>query len=182
MGLSYFNATVKGPTQEAIVTYLKGQGASALVSPTIQGITVIYEMAQGSDALSAHFKCSVLLLGMHDDDILGYGLYVNGADEDSYESCPGYFTGGKIPPRGGDARKLCRAFGAEEAVETVDAMLRHPRIGYALEQHQALVAALGLPAFAAGISGLVVLEHSEILPNYGLEASHVVKIGDYRDK
>lgn len=181
MGLSYSNLIMKGPSQETIATYLEGQHVSALISPTIQGITVIYEMTQGVNALSAHFDCPVLLLGIH-DDILGYRLYSNGADEDVYESCPGYFTGEMLPPRGGDARKLCHAFGAEEAIEAVDAVLRHPGVGHAREQHQELVAALGLPAFAAGISGLMILDRPEILPNYGIEASQVTRISDYLDE
>jgi hypothetical protein len=182
MGLSYTNATIKGPTQKAIATYLEDHGRSVLVSPTIQEITVVYEMAQGSATLSTHFKCPVLLLGIYDDDILVYRLYISGHSADSYESRPGYFTGDTLSPRGGDARKLCRAFGVEGVEETIDAILRHPRAGYALEEHQALVAALGWPYFAAGVSGFMILEQPEILGNYGFQQAQVVKTGEYRDK
>ena len=182
MGLLYTNVIMKGPTQEAIATYLEDHGRSGLVSLTIQEITVVYDMAQGSAALSTRFKCPVLLLGIHDDDILVYRLYIRGDIADSYESYPGYFTGEDLPPRGGDARKLCRAFRVEGAEETIDVILRHPRVGYALEQHQELVAALGWPPFAAGVSGFMILEQPEILRNYGFQQAQVMKTGEYRDK
>jgi hypothetical protein len=158
MGLSYSNVTLKGPIQEAIAIYLEHQNASALISPTIQGITVIYELAQGCNALSAHLKCPVLLLDIHDDDILGYQLYLNGAAEDVYASCPGYFTDELLPPRGGDAGKLCQAFGAEDAIETVDAVLRHPHIGCARAASR-VGSSARITAIAAGISDFMILEH-----------------------
>lgn len=179
MGMSYFNTVVKGPAQQEIVLHLESQGISALVSPTENDVTIIYDLVQGADNLSAYFKCPVFLLGVHDDDILGYSLYTDGVEVDTYESCPGYFTGDMLPPKGGDATKLCEAFGAEHAVRRVDEILRSPTVGLAVEQHKDLADALGLPPYAAVVDNLIILEYPEIARNRGLDVSQVAKTGEY---
>ena len=62
----------------------------------------------------------------HDDDILWYQLYLKGELADEYSSSPNYFdTSGQevSPPAGGDAQKLCGAFGSG-AVAEVERILR----------------------------------------------------------
>ena len=62
---------------------------------------------------------------VHDNDILIYFLFQNGELADQYNSSPSYFDYGstKEPagPAGGDAGRLCAAFGVDnrQAVESV---------------------------------------------------------------
>jgi hypothetical protein len=58
-------------------------------------------------------------------------------------------------PIGGNARRICSTLGSEQ-IDKVDEILRKSSYdddGYvfAIERHSALVAALGLPAFTAGL-------------------------------
>ena len=60
----------------------------------------------------------------HDDDILAYWLFEGGELADEYNSCPGYFSGGDEIPAGGDATKLCAAFGVAAKAKQIEQVLR----------------------------------------------------------
>lgn len=84
--------------------------------------------------LSEKFSCPALALFIYDGDIFWYHLCENGIMLDEYTTHrdknwqPGkiinIFTEGKI--KGGDAEKLCNAFGVKEKIEQVETILRRP--------------------------------------------------------
>jgi len=139
-------------------------------------------------SLSGEFECPALFVLNHDDDILQYGLYQSGLRLDEYNSCPDYFGGpdddidydsdeyreddemqDEAPPQGpsgGDAGQLCKAFRRDDNISQVHEILHGKRHVFALEQHEALVKALGLPGVSVG-SGFEYINRGES-PN-GLE-------------
>lgn len=132
MGAMYTNLTLRGPRLDAVLSYLNAQKISAYVAEPQPGIVVVFdELSDTQDdriitaraaALSQQFACGALAVLDHDDDVLAYWLYENGALLDHYDSLPGYFIGEDMPPSGGDAAALCRVFGVDAA--QVDAVQR----------------------------------------------------------
>ena len=187
MGNFYTNFTFKGPTQEEVVKALAGR--TAYVTPEREGCVMVFDseaeeqdqevIAKMAKAGSMMFKCPVLAVLNHDDDIFWYQLYVQGKLVDQYDSTPGYFDGdGDSGPEGGDAKKLCSAFGSQNVAE-VEKILRKSAEdddGYvfAVERHAALVEALGIPAWGVG-AGYEYLEGGE-LPE-GLKKKDLRKVG-----
>jgi hypothetical protein len=164
MGNFYTNYTLRGPSQQAVAAALAGR--KAIVTPPHNGCVVAFDEASDDQdqerivelatRLSSELRCAVLAVLNHDDDILWYQLYEGGKLTDEYDSSPGYFDPSVEPsaPAGGDAQRLCTAFGAGEAA-AVEAVLRkssYDEGGYvfAFERHADLVRALGLPEFAVG--------------------------------
>lgn len=166
LGTFYTNITLKGPTQAAVLTYLRAQGRDAYVAPTIGDSTLVYDLdCESQDLriltalaanLSQAFGCPALAALVHDDDFLVYALFQDGAQVDEYNSDPTYFEGERpAPPSGGDADALCAAFGARAAVARVEAILRAWRgpngdpgaspYLFAQFRHRDLARALGLP-------------------------------------
>jgi hypothetical protein len=97
-------------------------------------------------------RSAVLAVLLHDSDILWYQLYEDGKLLDQYNSMPGYWSGSaNEPPHGGDAAKLCAAFGCKEP-DAVERILRATLKEYpdAIGRHADLVRVLGLPDFAVG--------------------------------
>jgi hypothetical protein len=171
MGNFYVNHTLRGPSQQAVGKALAGR--SALVTPVRDGCVVVFDeqsddqdpgvISSLAERLSREFQCPVWSVLNHDDDILWYQLYLAGDLADEYDSCPGYFDAEEpTGPAGGDAEKLCRAFGAKDAA-TVEKILRTSAFdddgGYvfAVERHMDLVQALGIPPFgvATGYRNIV---------------------------
>jgi hypothetical protein len=109
--------------------------------------------------LSGQLRCPLLAVLNHDDSILWYQLYLSGELVDEYNSAPGYFEtedeeAAMAGPEGGDAKKLCNAFGSN-AIKAVDKILKTPSAadgGYVfeIERHMNLARTLGIPRFAAG--------------------------------
>jgi len=170
MGFFYTNITLKGPAQEQVVSHLRAQRRAAYVSPTINGITVVYDReCEGQHeavldtvtaGLSRALQCPALWALLHDDDVFVYALYNRGNRIDAYNSEPGYFGyDAEVPPlpSGGDARALCAAFGVDAAVAPVDALLRRWWVGHdvankdegilAEDRHRAVAQALGWPPY-----------------------------------
>ena len=190
MGNFYTNIVLKGPDQDQVVDHLNGLVRLAIVSPTVDGFTVVYDSeSERQDPnvlsglacdLSKVFRCPALAVLNHDDDILWYQLFINGALVDEYDSAPNYFSGPPAPPEGGDPEKLCNAFGASGSEGPVDGFLRS---GYtfAIERHEDLVRALGMPSFAAG-SGFNYVEAGEVFLPEGIEPTMFQKtrVGDDR--
>jgi len=162
MGGFYTNYTLRGPSQQAVAAALAGR--KAIVTPQSNGFVVAYDeasddqdmdcIAELASRLSRSLHCPVLAVLDHDDDILWYRLYENGELTDEYDSTPGYFdpSAEPSPPAGGDAHRLCAAFGASD-VGAVEAVLRKSSFdddGYvfAHERHADLIRALGVPEFA----------------------------------
>jgi len=180
VGSLYVNYTVRSGDQAAVAKSLKGR--NAYVTPVKDAALVVADEAaetQEIDAvrevgelLSTSLKTQVLAVLNHDDDMLWCGLFDQGRLTDEYNSAPAYFEGGSDPPNGGDARKLCAAFGRAGSEKQLDAVLRKTDYVFANERHADLVAALGLPAFAVGC-GFNYLEEGE-LPE-GLSEGDLVK-------
>lgn len=105
-------------------------------------------------------------------------LYTNGELQDEYDSSPGYFDSDAEPsgPAGGDAAKLCAAFGASDPGE-VERVLRKSFFdgdGYAFERHNDLVKALAISPFAVGTA--YASFDSDELPE-GLSLSDIIRTG-----
>jgi hypothetical protein len=165
MGAFYGNITLKGPSQQQVLEALRGR--RAIVAPRLDDYTVAFDSVcddqdiDGIQALasriSSQLRCSAFAVIVSDDDVLGSFLYHAGQLTDWYNSCPSYFDFGsaKRPagPAGGDAGKLCAAFGVD-AQQEVESILRkqHGKGGYAFEsnRHKDLVRTLGLPLFTVG--------------------------------
>ena len=176
MGNFYVNHTVRAP-QDRVAALLEREGRTAFVGPTADGFTVVCDRAcddqdpaaitEVGGRLSAALDGPVLAVLNHDDDVLCYWLFEKGQLVEEYNSCPDYFDddeGGGFgifsgdeeddePAAGGaigDGAELCRAFGRPDRYGRVRSILTARQPLFALETHQALVSALGLPEGAVG--------------------------------
>jgi hypothetical protein len=157
MGNFYTNFIVRVSDQTAVASAL--QDRSAMVSLVENESVVVFDEESDSQDpevlqslgrfLSNQFHCPVLAIINHDDDVLIYSLFDNGEMIDEYNSSPGYFEGEDTPPSGGNAEKLCAAF-KSVAVAEVRRILHDSELTFAIEKHQELVEALGLPTFSVG--------------------------------
>lgn len=164
MGNFYTNYTLRGPSQREVAGALGGR--NAIVTPSENGCLVVFdEQSDDQDQqiiddlasrLSSECQCAVLAVLNHDDDILWYRLYQDGELIDEYDSSPGYFDPEAEPsaPAGGDAQRLCTAFGASN-VPQVNTILRKSSCDddsyvFAFERHRDLVRSLALPSWAVG--------------------------------
>jgi hypothetical protein len=157
MGSFYVNFTTRGPDRESVADHLCSANRRAFVSPTIAGITVFFdEVADTQDVAiikglgvqaSKDLAAPVLAVLNHDDDILAYWLFEAGMLSDTYNSCPGYFDdAGDDTPSGGDAQKLCAAFGVPTKAKKAEAILREEEAYvFALDRHKALAELLQHP-------------------------------------
>ena len=164
MGNFYVNYTLRGVTQDAVAKTLGGR--TCIVTRSVNDTVVVFDedsdnqdqqvISSLATELSRKLRCPVLAVLNHDDDILWYQLYENGKLQDEYDSSPGYFDPSAKPsgPAGGDAAKLCAAFGSGKTDE-VERVLRKSVFdedGYtfAFERHDDLVSALDISAFGVG--------------------------------
>ena len=186
MGNFYTNYTLRGPTQQQVVTALEGR--SAFVTPQESGCVVVYDEESDSQdmevlsslagRLSEELHCAVLAVLNHDDDILWYQLHHNGELQDEYNSSPDYFedveeTSG---PSGGNAERLCRAFGSRKIAEVKSILENSGENAYvfAVERHEHLVRALGIPLFSVG-KGYSYIADGEV-PE-GLSEEQLMRVG-----
>jgi hypothetical protein len=190
VGSFYTNITVRSPQPARVADVLKSAGREAFVSPAANGCTVVFDLEcedqdidvlnQLASALSGKLGCPALAVLNHDDDVLVVTLHEGGRLVDEYNSSPEYFTDGPgAAPEGGDAERICHAFGADGKVDEVEAVLRtqgHSDGGFAfeMERHESLVKALGLPP-AAVATGFNYIDQGE-LPE-GLSESDFVRTG-----
>ena len=101
MGLFYSNMTVYRPSRETLMSALKSMQRTAYLSPTIEGHTFIFDKAmerqnatiieEFGTALTGQLQCAALAAVLHDDDVLYFWLFHNGAVCDRYDSLPQYF-------------------------------------------------------------------------------------------
>ncbi len=164
MGNFYTNYTLRGASPQAVAAALAGH--AAFVTPAQNDCAVVFDeeseeqnpevIGDLATRLARELNCPVLAVLNHDDDILWYRLYLSGELADEYDSSPGYFDSSAEPsgPAGGDARKLCDAFGANNVAE-VQRVLRKSSFdedgyAFAVERHADLIHALGIPSFGVG--------------------------------
>jgi hypothetical protein len=187
MGLSYEHITLMGPPEATIVDYLAQSGRHGYISPTMDGITVVYDQSSAMDDssllelaadLSQHFNCPALATFIHDSSVMIFYLYEAGQLTDTYNSLPGYFDDSQDDPtpQGGDAARLCAAFEVSDAIAAVQEVLRHHydlEKGGAMadhwlaeERHTKLASALGLPSFVAYIGYDAIAEGDVDEPDF----------------
>lgn len=187
MGSFYVNFTVRHPDAKAVAAALRGR--VAIVTPAQDGNVVVFDEASDDQdqevivalgtSLSQELQCAVLAVLNHDDDVLWYRLFEKGKLADHYDSDPGYFDDSveDDTPAGGDARRLCAAFGAKP-VTKVEAILRKSDLdddGYdsAADRHTGLVEAIGLPGCTVGGSYSTVAEGD--LPD-GMPTGELIRV------
>ena len=159
MGNFYTNIVIPEPTTDAVTAALERAGRSAFVANDGK-VTIVYdeacddqdlqELERLATTLAREVGRPALAVCNHDDDVLWYAL----ADDrgvDVYNSWPGYFDDGDETPEGGDARRLCAAFGVRDREGDVAALLEEPhdRIGMEIDRHARLAELLEIPTDAA---------------------------------
>jgi hypothetical protein len=160
MGNFYTNVTLYRADRAKALAVLKGRKAA--VSPMVGKFTIIWdEESEAQDVnileavtkrLSRELGCPAWAVLNHDDDVLLYMLFSGGENLDQYNSCPGYFGGSGSGPEGGNAAVLAKTFGTELAAKSVETVLRdQDGYAFAIDRHQALIEALGMPSFGVGI-------------------------------
>src|SRR5688572_9942700 len=103
MGNFYTSITLAGPTQQRLVEVLRRLEWHAYVSPTVRGVTTVFEFASESQQLdvikelaadlSDAFDCPAMAVVNHDDSVLYLWLFESGRQTVAYNSCPSYFWG-----------------------------------------------------------------------------------------
>ncbi len=169
MGRFYTNITLKGPPRDTIEATLRGLKRRAIVTPTCDGVTVVFDAASEAQdgqvyelasTLSLDLSCLALAVTNHDDSVLYFRVFEGGQLIDSYDSCPSYFEDVEpMLPSGGDAALLCRAFARPGNTASIDEILRFDALAdgagdryvFETERHADLVDALGLSRYAVGI-------------------------------
>lgn len=160
MGNFYTNVTLRTGDAEAVADLLRDLGRDAYVTPAERGCVVVFDGETDENPsgltrlvaeLTRRLACVGLAVANVDDDVLWYSLHERGRPLDEYDSNPAY-QGGPLdqPPTGGDAAKLCAAFGAAGREEVVrDVLHARPR-SLEVYRHEALVEAIELPMVSAG--------------------------------
>jgi hypothetical protein len=182
MGAFYTNVVLRGPDQRQVVQFMTKAKRPAYVSPTIDGLTVVYdEKSESQDEttlstlasqLSKAFGCTALAVLVHDSDVFAYWLFEAGELTDEYNSMPGYFDDPSLPPLGGDSDRLCAAFGVEDGVDRATSVFhkvasRNPEDDwaecyvFAEEVHRDLAELLGIPPFAVS-TGYHYIEQDDL--------------------
>jgi hypothetical protein len=157
MGSSYANVLLREPDVDAVAAVLEHLGRRAYVAGN-GAVTVVYdersdqqprgELERLATLLSSKLGRAALAVANYHDDVLEYQLADNGRIVDRYDSYPGFLEKkGRETPEGGDARRLCLAFGVPEQEQAVAALLLRTRfdIGPEIERHEQLLRLLGLP-------------------------------------
>lgn len=157
MGNWYKNITTRGPSQAEVITALLRLGRRAYVTPTRDGITVVFD--HGSDlsgdpaelgdlalSLSADLSCPSLAAAVFADDVLLLGLYDRGKQIGEYNSTGSSTLG---------PAALAQAFRVPRRVAFVWLLMKSPRLPVFLFEslrHRLLIRALRHPiwAFATG--------------------------------
>lgn len=190
MGSFYTNITLRSADSRRVVDALRSEHRQAYVSPPFEGCTVVYDreteeqdievLRRLASTLSKRLDCAALAVLNHDDDVLIVTLHESGRLTDEYNSSPDYFDSGPgSEPEGGDASRMCAAFGAPGRESDVEQVLRTPwgtddGFVFEMERHENLVTTLGLPA-AAVATGYNYIETGEY-PE-GTSSSDFVKVG-----
>jgi hypothetical protein len=164
MGNFYVNITTRKASQADIINFLESKGLSAFVISGPDDYVCIYESICDEQntkhisgllkEISKKYSCPAIGMLNHDDSLLAYELWSNGEKVDEYDSCPGYFDpdADEMEPDGGDATLIADLIGTSADVASVEKVLRGSGDDYifAVERHEALAKALGLPPHTVG--------------------------------
>lgn len=189
MGSTYTNITLRGTAQEQVVAAADEAGMTCYVSPTDQGLTVVYDArcedepdALGPVArwLSRRLGCAAWAVYVFDSDVFQYVLCRDGEVVDEYISRPDY-PHGYSPPQGGNAAVLCREMQLKPAdVQEVHRILHSTdemdEYLFTERRHGDVMLELGHPdlAWTFRFSGFWMEED----PPEGYEAGQFVLVGD----
>lgn len=180
---SFYTTIAVGSVQQEEIRAVVGE-RRAFMSPPAGGFTVLYpdqrlflnptEVMSLCSGLSATVCGPVMMAMVHDDDIMYYWLWTEGALVDRYISDPSYYEPhpNGHQPYGGDALELCRVFDSysPEALKRTlyTAHGQENRYVFETDRHRDLVRLLGLPLFSAGI-GFEYIEAGEVPEGLKLE-------------
>lgn len=161
MGNFYTNIVLRDDDVDAVAAELERTRRRAYVAGTSK-FTLVFDEACDKQDLEELQRLAAKLSGQHgpafavcnhDDDVLWYALAVGGRVVDKYNSFPSYFDEGGDDPEGGDAARLCAAFGRSERRADLEALLRrrHSEIGLEVDRHLDLCRLLDLPSESVGL-------------------------------
>jgi hypothetical protein len=185
MGNFYVNHTVRAP-QDRVVALLNREGRTAFVSPTAEGLTVVYDHecdTQNTFAItdlgrkmSESLNGPVVAFLNHDDDILCYWVFENGEVIEEYNSCPDYFEdeegmdypedmddSEEGPGYTTDGTELCRLFGNPRVRRRVQSILTEPGAAFVSMTHHDLARTLGLPEWVVGTGYRYIAQRDAII-------------------
>jgi hypothetical protein len=167
MGAFYTNVTVRSSSLEEVLSYLNGR--TAFVAPEQNGYITIYDKQcdegglypnEFSSDISRHLNTVAFLVTVHDDDVLYFDVFENGAHRDEYDSCPNYFSEDQaeddelLPPEGGNPEVLCALFNCTNIAAVRDVLYADDEDSdiciFATERHRVLAELLQLPASSVG--------------------------------
>lgn len=153
MGNFYTNITLRGPDQTKILAFLREQNRNAYVSPTVNGMTIIFDEESDEqdvdilDTLTRDFSEALSCTGLgvlnHDDSMLWLGLYHKGQHLSEFDSSERLGTRPSSFPG---------AFGVSGKIFRTWLILNTPHFLFLLEttRHAALANLLDLPRWAVG--------------------------------
>jgi hypothetical protein len=165
VGNFYTNLTTVGPSQDELLAFLREKRRAAYVSPTIDGVTVIYDRDADEQRIedlhavgaivTEKFRCQALSALVHDDDVLFVAAYQDGKLVTEYESS----AGREIKPL-----LLCRLFGVSRwRAFSIWLTLVRPHLLWIFEvlRHRRLIRLLNLSPLAIGM-GYHYLDRGEL--------------------
>jgi hypothetical protein len=168
MGNFYVNITTRKVSVNELVDFLKSKSLNAFIIEGPNDYCTIYEEIcdeQNTKHISSllleisnQFSCPAIGMLNHDDDILAYELWLNGEKIDEYDSSPNYFDMDAeeiAKPSGGNAKLLSEHMGVSSNEEEIEKVLRtsfeeDESFVFAVDRHEALVKAVGLPHHSVG--------------------------------
>ena len=157
MGNFYANIALRTDDIEAVADALATLRRDAWIA-TDAGVTVVFDRKCDEQDIAAleglsvelarRLRCAAIGVCNHDDDALLLLSIDEGNIVDRYESTPGYFTGARRAPAGGNAEWLSARFGSPNRVNVIADALRAPHSAFVVEidRHRLLQESLGLPA------------------------------------
>ena len=161
MGNFYTNIVLRDKDADAVIASLGAMKRRAYVAATDTATIVFDERCDTQDIdelerlardLSRRHGPALAVCN-HDDDVLWYALAADGRAIDRYNSFPAYFDEGGDTPAGGDAARLCEAFGVSDHTREVRALLQrsHSDVGLEVDRHAELCRLAGLPMESVGM-------------------------------
>lgn len=176
MGNFYSNFATRGPQAAEVVAALREGRRRALVTPTVNDITIVYDQAADEldeaeiDAvgslLSRGLGCPVLGAAVADDDELWLVLYEDGKRVVDYSS----------RGRWGGTSRICRAFGRSAVIPIVWPLMHLPYVVFESMRHAAFARLVGIPNWCVATGYRYIAEQEE-LPN-GLELDDLMRTDD----
>ena len=177
MGNFYTNIVLREDDVDAVAAELERMRRKAYVAGA-SNFTIVFDEVCDKQDIKELERLAAKLSGQHgpafavcnhDDDVLWYALAVGGRVVDRYNSFPSYFDEGGEEPEGGDAERLCAAFGRAERRTEVEALLRrhHSKIGLEVDRHLDLCRLLELPSESVGL-GYTYVSQGEFASETGV--------------